>query len=293
MRDLSKIKTQMELVIFGLGKFVDATTSEVSITKEALMELVKTDLFDEDDVVAIVEKLEPLRESTKRYNGVKEASQLNGYIIKLYELLEVQDRVLQMEIEMYNAIHAEEQAEQEARNQEAREIVQETMKNYQDKLRVEDARTIVQKTMKEYRDKWEQEGVTSVNSEKYKSELTKNIEAVRKQAAGHFINEYYVVNLSVNGPWCIELLLDEMNSSLKEMFNFVGKELDSIQLDSYAPWNEKGVNDSVIYFVEDIDNISNKNWFAQRPGFNDLVADTKGRVMLRVNLAINELEKGR
>lgn len=246
MKELNEVKKQIELVIFGLGKFAEATDNDVAFVKEKLKELVNTD-FSDDIVVDIVNALEPLREITKKYKGVKDASLLNGYILKLYDLLKVQDRILQMEIEMYNATHAEELDGQEE--------------------------------------------AVGVDLWKYKEALVESVEAVRKQVAGHFMNEYYVVNLSVNGPGCVALLLAEMKSSLKDMFHFVNKDLGIIRIDKYAPWNEEGANDSVIYFVDDIDKISDKNWFAQRPGYNDLVADAKGRIMLRVNLVSNESEK--
>lgn len=257
MRDLSKINTQVELVTFGVSAFLCAirstdnekatirsTVSEKAIAaREKLDELYESEIncFDSTE---LVEKLEALREETKKYKGVREASQLNSDILKLYEFLEVSDRTIRMEIEMYNATHQAEQA-------------------------------------------------ADVDLEKFKDVIQENIEVVRKQVSGCFMGEYYVVNLSINGPGCIALLLTEMKSSLKGMFHFVGKDLDSIQLYKYAPWNDKGIHDSVIYFVDDIDAISNKEWFAQRPGFNDLVADTKGRVMLRMNLVMHEIEKSR
>ncbi len=77
------------------------------------------------------------------------------------------------------------------------------------------------------------------------------------------------------------ILLDCLNASSADYYEFKNQSSHFITLEDFLPWGLCGLNIPIIYYTDTIVNItSNQHWFSHRIGKGDIIADRNGNLLL-------------
>ena len=80
---------------------------------------------------------------------------------------------------------------------------------------------------------------------------------------------------------CHSLLLNCLNASIANFYEFKDQSSLQITIEDFLPWSLCGLNVPIIYFADNIACISNnQRWFVHRTGKGDIIADGKGNLLL-------------
>lgn len=103
------------------------------------------------------------------------------------------------------------------------------------------------------------------------------------------MNSYIVVNFSRSllAKEYHLLLLSCLKASMADYYEFKNQTSPYIMLEDFLPWGLCGLNIAIIYFSDNITNITNnQHWFAHRVGKGDIIVDRNGNLFLTDNLII-------